>query len=67
MCEPKRHDHMVDVSGAAKVVRRDDEWLCRLIAHALLAQTRPDAAAHIEVLYAPVPRATWATPHPQIT
>ena len=37
---------MVAVSGAAKVIRRDDELLCRPIARALLAQTRPDAAAH---------------------
>ena len=37
---------MVAVSGAAKVIRRDDELQCRLIARALLAQTRPDAAAH---------------------
>ena len=37
---------MVAVSGSAKVIRRDDELLCRPIARALLAQTRPDAAAH---------------------
>ena len=46
MCDTRGSDHMVAVSGAAKVIRRDDELLCRPIARALLAQTRPDAAAH---------------------
>jgi len=32
----------------------------------LLAQTRPDAAAHIEVLYEAVLEATWASPRDQI-